>query len=100
MRLILKFLKTLSSVMTSLTQNLFRKELNLYIMYQQLKRDQNHNHTIFEENNSFLRSVFEHYKILMPPHYSFPCCDVIIPKFGQERFYFIHHVQMVIKGSK
>ena len=43
------------------------------------------NHIIFEESNSFLRSVFEHYKILMPPHPFLPRCDVINPKFGQER---------------
>ena len=26
------------------------------------------NHTIFEESNSFFKSVFENYNILMPPH--------------------------------
>ena len=30
-------------------------------------------------------SVFEHYKILMPPHPLLPCCDIISHKFVQER---------------
>ena len=34
------------------------------------------NHTIFEESNSCLRSVFKHYKILMPP---IPCFLVVTP---------------------
>ena len=43
------------------------------------------NHTIFEESNSCLRSVFKHYKILMPPHSLLPRCDAINTKFGHER---------------
>ena len=39
------------------------------------------NHTIFEESNSFLKSVFENYNVLMPPHPLLPCCDVINRKF-------------------
>ena len=43
-----------------------------------------YNHSTFGENNTFLMSVFEHYKILMPPHPLLPLCDVINHKFGQE----------------
>ena len=36
----------------------------------------------------------------MPPHLLLPRCDVINTKFGQERPLFVHHVKIVIKGSK
>ena len=58
------------------------------------------NHTIFEDSNSFIRANFEYFKILMPSHFLLFCCDAINLKFGQERSYFLHSVQTVIKGSK
>ena len=71
-----KIFKTLSPVMTSLTQT---------FMYQSDRKININNYTIFEESNSFLMSAFEHYKILMPPHPLLPRCDVINHKFVQER---------------
>ena len=50
-----------------------------------IERSISYKHSIFKESNSFLMSVFEHYKILMPPHPLLPRCGVINHKFGQER---------------
>ena len=85
MRLILKFQKTCPQLWRH-SRKIGSKRVWICVLCTNSDRKiKVNNHTIFEESNSCLRSVFKHYKILMPPHSLLPRCDAINTKFGHER---------------
>ena len=85
MRLILKFQKTCPQLWRHSRKIGSKRVWICALCTNSDRKIKVNNHTIFEESNSCLRSVFKHYKILMPPHSLLPRCDAINTKFGHER---------------
>ena len=76
MRLILKFQKTCPQLWRHSRKIGSKRVWICALCTNSDRKIKVNNHTIFEESNSCLRSVFKHYKILMPP---IPCFLVVTP---------------------
>ena len=99
-RLILKFLKPCPQLWCHYRKIGSKRAWVCTLCTRSDKKIKINNHKIFADSNSFLRSDFEHYKILMHSHPVLSRCDVINLKFGQERSWLVHHLQMMMKGWK
>ena len=76
MRLILKFQKTCPQLWRHSRKIGSKRVWICALCTNSDRKIKVNNHTIFEESNSCLGSVFKHYKILMPP---IPCFLVVTP---------------------